>query len=337
MNRFNGLNILVADDNKLNNQSIKQLLEFSGATVSVAENGYQALESIRNAKKPFHLVLMDIQMPKLDGRETTRIIRQDKKFSDIPIIAVTADNSLRDQFKCFQSGMDGFIAKPLDYDTLCTCIANVLENKDNQSFTVIDNSDDVDELVEVESEHEILQRFANNADLVVQMISLYQLESEKLLTVIKQNQQQTKMRETLHALKGLASTIGAKQVVHRIQNLSDVLKSSRLDREAISQAKEQLLQAQIDGVKQLKCIFGIGEATDEAQSRQASSDCLTSQQKQNLIVLLEAKDLSVITQVDEIKKQHPENSFVLKLSNLINQLKFKQAISLLSLDKVSNP
>ena len=151
---FKGLNILIADDSRLNNRTLKQLLELSGACVSTAENGLEAIACLRVAKDPIHLILMDVNMPVLDGLQASRIIREDKKFSSIPIIAVTADRSPQDQRQCFQAGMDAHIAKPLDYETLCTAIKDTLESKYNQ----LDLLDDwLEEDIEVESKQEIVK------------------------------------------------------------------------------------------------------------------------------------------------------------------------------------
>lgn len=327
MDTLKGLNVLVADDNKLNNQTLKQLLELSGASASIAENGLEVLEWLKTSQKPFHLILMDLHMPELDGLETTRIIRQDSLFSDIPIIALTGDRSPHDQWECFQAGMDAHIAKPLDYEKLCASISNVLGKEYRPTKPV---NEIVDDSTELESKQEILRRFANNSELVKQMIVLYQREFQELVTKLDIEHVPFEPRETLHALMGLAGTIGAKGVVQKIVKLSDLVKSHMPHKSVLIDARYELLQAQDRCVRELKHMFDVHDSFGHVQQLQSTSFSFPEQEKLELVRLLQRSDLSAISYIEEVKNQHPNNGFVLKLSENINQLKFDQAIALLS-------
>jgi two-component system sensor histidine kinase/response regulator len=111
--RCSKLSILVAEDNRVNQALAVRLLEKQGHTVALAATGKAALEAIE--KQAFDLVLMDIQMPEMDGIEATRAIRLREKSSGIrlPIIAVTANAMIGDEAHCLESGMDGYLSKPL--------------------------------------------------------------------------------------------------------------------------------------------------------------------------------------------------------------------------------
>ena len=108
-----GLTILLAEDNRVNQVLAMRLLEKKGHTVVLAETGGAVLEAVE--KREFDLVLMDVQMPEMDGLEATRAIRQREKSSGehLPIIAMTANAMTGDKEICLQSGMDGYVAKPL--------------------------------------------------------------------------------------------------------------------------------------------------------------------------------------------------------------------------------
>jgi PAS domain S-box-containing protein len=117
-----GLSILVVDDNPVNQTVTRELLERAGASVEVAGDGQRALEIL--ADRDFDCVLMDIQMPVLDGFETTRRIRADKRLATQVVVAMTANAASEDRRRCMDAGMDGFITKPIRphllYDTLAS-------------------------------------------------------------------------------------------------------------------------------------------------------------------------------------------------------------------------
>lgn len=109
------LHILVVDDNPINQKLALRILEKEGYAVKLAENGQQALQALQDAH--FDLVLMDVQMPVLDGYETTRMIRiREAEAEHLPIIAMTASDLPGDRSRCLASGMDGFLSKPLNVD-----------------------------------------------------------------------------------------------------------------------------------------------------------------------------------------------------------------------------
>jgi CheY-like chemotaxis protein len=117
--------VLLAEDNVVNREVVVRLLEKRGHSVTVATDGIEAVALARSA--PFDLVLMDVQMPGMDGYEATRAIRDDEKSTDryLPIIAMTAHAKESDRQKCFEAGMDGFIAKPVNFEELVGIIENV--------------------------------------------------------------------------------------------------------------------------------------------------------------------------------------------------------------------
>ncbi len=118
--KLNGFVILVVEDDELNQQVAKEILEYSGAIVAVAEHGKAALKMLK--KESFDCVLMDIQMPIMDGLEATQLIRMDARWSDVPIIAVTANTDQQYRDLCQQVGMNDFLAKPINPDSLVNTV-----------------------------------------------------------------------------------------------------------------------------------------------------------------------------------------------------------------------
>ncbi len=116
------IRILVAEDNKINQEVARHQLNKLGYSVDVVENGRQAVEAIKT--ESYRLVLMDVHMPEMDGYEATRVIRNSaEQLKDIPIIAMTADAMKGDHEKCLAAGMNGYIAKPVQPENLQKAIA----------------------------------------------------------------------------------------------------------------------------------------------------------------------------------------------------------------------
>jgi len=130
-----GLSILVAEDNQINALLIRSLLGRLGHHAVVTTNGAEALESWLSAKSagsPYDLVLMDIQMPQLNGIETTKRIRTLEAGGPggrTPILALTANTLVEDRYACFEAGMDGFLIKPLDREKLAEALAGLIASR----------------------------------------------------------------------------------------------------------------------------------------------------------------------------------------------------------------
>lgn len=114
--RLQGARILLAEDNEINQQIAVELLESAGARVKVAPNGREAVEILANGPQPppFDLVLMDVQMPEMDGYQATAKLRADSRFEHLPIIAMTAHATIEERQRCLAAGMNDHVSKPID-------------------------------------------------------------------------------------------------------------------------------------------------------------------------------------------------------------------------------
>ena len=126
---FTGKHILLAEDNELNREIASEILQQYGFTLETAENGAAAVERLKNAAPgEFDLVLMDVQMPVMDGYTATRQIRalDDSPYKAIPIIAMTANAFEEDKREALACGMNGHIAKPFEVGELLQVLSGIL-------------------------------------------------------------------------------------------------------------------------------------------------------------------------------------------------------------------
>ncbi len=119
-----GARVLLVDDNEINREIASEILEGVGLVVTTANHGAEALERLE--AEPFDLVLMDIQMPVMDGLEATRAIRRHPSFADLPVIAMTANAFEEDRQICYDAGMNGYLTKPVSPDSLYKLLAEWL-------------------------------------------------------------------------------------------------------------------------------------------------------------------------------------------------------------------
>jgi len=122
-----GLRVLLVEDNVINRKVAGHLLNEKGVDVDYAHNGVEALSMV--TERVYDVVLMDMQMPELDGYETIRRMRQDDRFAILPIIAMTAHTMAGDRDKCLLAGADDYIPKPMDLDRLLDILIRAIEKR----------------------------------------------------------------------------------------------------------------------------------------------------------------------------------------------------------------
>ncbi len=122
-----GSRVLMVEDSLINQLVLREILEHVGVHVTAANNGREALTVMTCEAGRFDLVLMDLQMPVLDGYEATRILRKEWSADQLPIIAVTAHALQEDRQHCLQVGMNDHLTKPVDQDQLYLCLLKWLK------------------------------------------------------------------------------------------------------------------------------------------------------------------------------------------------------------------
>ena len=239
---YKNLRVLLVEDNEINQQIARELMEASGIQVEIAENGKVAVENIL-AQQPdyFSLIFMDLQMPELDGYEATAIIRSDSRFQHLPIIAMTAHAMLDERKRCLDTGMNAHLPKPIEPSTLFATISewcpdnvsisgNEFVSNENDAATsqlCIDGVDTDEGLKRTLGSHELyfelLTRFCNDQRDAVVKAQLAFIDGDTSLA-----------ERLIHTLKGVAALIAAKKVRQLAEELESFLRTSTQARDIIS-------------------------------------------------------------------------------------------------------
>jgi signal transduction histidine kinase/CheY-like chemotaxis protein len=123
---LSGIRVLLAEDNAINQQVAVELLDSVGVLTEVANNGREAVEALRRGRDGYDAVLMDVQMPEMDGYEATHVIRHRLEIRDLPIVAMTAHAMAEERERCVEAGMNGHVTKPVEPEKLYAALAAVV-------------------------------------------------------------------------------------------------------------------------------------------------------------------------------------------------------------------
>jgi CheY-like chemotaxis protein/HPt (histidine-containing phosphotransfer) domain-containing protein len=210
------LRVLLAEDNAVNCRIATRMLEKQGHRVVSAENGREALAALKaQGEQPFDLILMDVQMPELDGFEATAMIRQQERASGghIPIIALTAHTMKGDREACLQAGMDGYVAKPLKREDLFAAIEKVVASQPETVKVKMDRDRDKGAVF---NPKQLLASVDGDNELLQEVIDLFLEEIPKNLAEIHDaiaEGDAARLQRTAHALKGSVSNFGSPAAV----------------------------------------------------------------------------------------------------------------------------
>ncbi len=219
-NILKGIKIIAVEDNQINRRVLETLLADTGAALTLASSGAEALEIA--ASSQFDLVLMDIVLPEIDGYETTRRLRKLSDYSVVPVIAVTAGEPGIEKQKCRKNQIDALISKPLRKSELVSQIVTCLNGSLRQSL--------VGKLIEADTNYlEALDRFSQDWQFYCELLSQFHHDYVNLLDFIKSelnkpDANREKLRRRLHSLKGAASELGAVSIANDAGMLESILK-----------------------------------------------------------------------------------------------------------------
>jgi PAS domain S-box-containing protein len=207
--------ILLVEDNEINRHVARELLSAAGLHVTEAHNGYAALD--RLAAETFDVVLMDVQMPELDGVETVKAIRAQERLRSLPVIAMTAHAMLGDRERFLECGMSDYIAKPIEEEQLL----GVLSKWINAAPVPVASQEKpqvaatAPQLLPGLNVGDGVRRASGNADLYRRLLAEFRRDIDALIPRLNDSLARganKEMLDDLHSLKGCAATLGARRV-----------------------------------------------------------------------------------------------------------------------------
>ena len=220
------LRILVAEDTPFNQKYIKRLLGRWGHTSVIAENGIRALEVLD--KDTFDLILMDVQMPEMDGFEATQAIRRKeaKGGGHIPIIAMTAHAMKGDRERCISAGMDDYVSKPISVEMLLEAIQKLLDMKEGPLIEAEKTPEAVDggEKPPPFDKDALLNAFDNDWEFLSETVDMLLEDYPPMLGEIRNaitGREASVLRRTAHALKGMVGNFQAKTAAEAARILEE--------------------------------------------------------------------------------------------------------------------
>lgn len=331
--RLDSLRLLVVEDNALNRQVASELLAAEGARVELAEGGLQGVEKVLAGKAQYDLVIMDVQMPDIDGLEATRRIRADRRFKTLPILAMTANASASDRNECLAAGMNEHVGKPMDMEVLVPMILALTGSGNQTTASPLKES----------ASSNVLLRFGGNIKLFKQVQAQFYPEAMQQLASLKAALAEADRKTALavlHSLKGTAGTMGAEAVADYSASLeSDIKADSKADLEQlISPAKlaqlEQLLVSSAAELAALAAELSVAPKTEAALTPTPTPTPVLSvddlkHRLEKLIPLLEADNLNVLDSIEQLFEilSHEQQQQLELLREQISALAFTPAIA----------
>ncbi len=237
VHRIRGARVLLVEDNEINQQITKEMIEYFEIIVDIAENGKEAIEMVE--KNTYDVVLMDIQMPEMDGYTASRLIHMEERFRDLPIIAMTAHAMTGDRKKCLEAGMNDYLSKPVDEESLLGALMKWIkprersERKGDTSAKQM-TEEDIEETpdmvvpgIEIET---VLRRLKGNKQLFKKLLigfnRSYADTAREIRAALDRNDEEKALNLT-HTLKGVSGNISATALQKAVHDLDRGINEGR--------------------------------------------------------------------------------------------------------------
>ena len=312
---LSGSKILLVEDNEINHEIVKGLLDGSGIVVDIALNGEEGVQKYKN--NSYELILMDLIMPVMNGYQATKIIRQENET--LPIIALSANALVEDIQKTKEYGMNAHITKPIDIKALYKILLEYIPKK-SDSFTLSKKQEeqqdkDIFYHFKTLNPQEALHLLGNNKKLYEKILLDFRT---KYSTISFKDINNTTLERTLHTLKGLAKNIGATKL-HDLLLLQD------------SYSKEELLKNLQENIKDiLQDISLLKMHEEESSSLLELDEEKKALLKTSLIKALKSKRPNkiapVLKEIEKYRLKNRQKEQFKKILLFINKYKYDEAL-----------
>jgi PAS domain S-box-containing protein len=291
-----GAKLLLVEDHEPNQEVAKAILEGMGAEVAVVGNGRLALDYLeQHSPTDLDLILMDVHMPVMDGLEATRLIRKQRKWRAVPIIAMTANAMKQHRDMCYDAGMDDFLTKPIDPVQMQHCLLLYITHNSVDNNSVVNSTE---KSVSVEQQHELdnsdlpanvqvaLTRLNGNGRLLLHLLESVLKQADRAVRDIPELLSENDVeaaRERAHSLKGTSGNLLIHPLFETANGLNELLLSDHIDNSELDALMNSLQEAVRDLQRQLMTTRSQLSAHEEiGQKPQHSIKALLSRLREQL-------------------------------------------------------
>ncbi len=329
---LSGIHILVVDDSVINLDVIQRILVHEGAAVSICESGQRAVEILKTVpENSFDGILMDLQMPGMDGYDTTLYIRNTLGLIDVPIIALTGGATTTEQQKALAAGMDEFLAKPVEPSRLIQFLKKYIEFYRQTSLPLVQRSlpdsekkqPDWPEIAEIDRD-DVYARLGGDMDLFKKSLRQFIQEFANIsLQEAEQNntEQGLTLAKRFHKLAGNSGLLGARSIQQISQRIEHQLKNGTdptIDFRQLTERLERLVESGQDFIES----SSPEPASSQVTLTQARLEQLRKQLRANKI-----SSLKIYQDISAGLRQHLSEDDYHQLNEAINRLDFRSALA----------
>jgi signal transduction histidine kinase/AmiR/NasT family two-component response regulator/HAMP domain-containing protein len=334
-----GARILLAEDNEINQQVAAELLTSAGAKVTIVNNGAEAVQILKQGPEQpeFDLVLMDLQMPEMDGFTATRLLRSDARFKELPIVAMTAHALVEERQRCLDAGMNDHLTKPIEPEKLFAAIGRWVKRREGGVVAGVKPAAAISEVVVPEIEGiDIaggLRRAAGNRllyrSLLEQFVAKQAHAASEILDALRAGNRELAGR-IAHTVKGVAANLGIGTVQSAAEGVEHAIRTDISSASSAAETLESTLQRMVETVRRTLSAApaaAAGERRPEYQ-REAASSAIARLRR-----LIEANDAAAVDMLPPLEDAlagSVDQDLLEALRNALNEFGFDSALSIMA-------
>jgi CheY-like chemotaxis protein len=248
-----GARVLLVEDNEMNQQVATELLQSAGAAVTIANDGGEAVKLLKEGPQPppFDVVLMDLQMPVMDGYTATRLLRADTRFKDLPIIAMTAHALVEERQRCLEAGMNDHVTKPIEPEALFAVLKRWTKTQEKAATQPVRDEAEVPEIDGIDVQGG-LRRVAGNKRLLRSLLEQFaakQADAAAQIAAALQSGDRTLAGRISHTVKGVAGNLGITAVQQAAEKLERALRDGDASEPALRDELELTLGHTVQAIR----------------------------------------------------------------------------------------
>lgn len=343
LQNIRGARVLLVDDNVINQELTTEILKETGLTVDISNNGREALSQV--SENDYDLILMDVQMPVMSGFEATVIMRNEERLKEVPIVAMTAHDTVRDKQDCLKAGMNDYITKPLNMDLLTHMLVKWIKPRTqpekSQPFPNVKDSESVTS--EIDSAMSLpgidladgLERLQGNKRLYIKLLQTfmrhYQSAADDIESAVRE-EDYGKAIAFAHAIIGASANLSLINVASSLRRLQEALQDGMVNN--ISSTLQRFRKALIEADES---IHRLAEDVPDDEPSGPGVETIAIEElaagMNKLYTLLQKSDLRAEASFELIKHQLKRRGFNLEvdwIEQKLSNLEFSQALDMLS-------